>query len=95
MTNKELQMDVSADKARALHRIVRAMHDGHCPKCGHLDDANKFVIDSKCEARHQCPFCEFTVSEFEATEALKAFQPYLDKSVVIFEAWRSDLKQRA
>ena len=29
--------------ARACHRIVRAMHDGHCPECGLLDTSERFV----------------------------------------------------
>lgn len=45
MSNKaaELALDVSAEDARALHRVVRAMHDGHCPKCGHLGPSESFV----------------------------------------------------
>jgi len=38
-----LQNDADAGhKARALHRVVRAMHDGECPKCGHLGTSESF-----------------------------------------------------
>lgn len=35
----DLNLDVSAEEARALHRVVRAMLDGHCPYCGDLRDS--------------------------------------------------------
>lgn len=38
-----LCLDVKDDEARALHRIVRAMHDGHCPSCGHLAPAGQGI----------------------------------------------------
>jgi hypothetical protein len=85
----ELALDVSAEEARALHRVVRAMHDGHCPKCGHLGPSAAFVVDRGVESqRHECPVCQFAVFDHEAEAALKAFQPHLDKSVAIFEQWR-------
>lgn len=38
-----LQNDTDAGhKTRALHRVVRAMHDGECPKCGHLGTSESF-----------------------------------------------------
>lgn len=94
-TAVELNLDVSGDHARALHRVVRAMHDGHCPKCGYLGPAENFWADEKphpsCiedEGHHECPVCHFVVTETEARAALTAFQPYLDKSVEVFEQWR-------
>lgn len=86
----ELQLDVSAEEARALHRVVRAMHDGHCPSCGYLDDAAKFVVDRETEAeRHSCPRCLFHIFRHEAELALAEFRPYLGRSVAIFDAWRT------
>jgi len=90
-----LNLDVSGEHARALHRVVRAMHDGHCPKCGHLGPAEHFWVDEKShpscaedEGRHECPACHFVVTETEARAALMAFHPYLNKSVEVFERWR-------
>jgi hypothetical protein len=92
----DLNLDVSADEARALHRVVRAMHDGHCPKCGYLGPAQYFWADEKPhpslpedEGRHECPVCHFYVTETEARGALMAFKPYLNRSVEVFEEWRS------
>lgn len=88
MTAAELQIDVTAEEARALHRIVRAMHDGHCPKCGHLGPADDFL---QVTGDHVCPHveCGFTVTAGEARSALAAFQPHLHKSVELFEQWRA------
>lgn len=89
--SKELAMDVTVERARALHRIVRAMHDGHCPACGCLDDASAF----REGYRHKCPNCGFTVSVTEAQAALKEFQPLLQKSLAVFEEWRASRKRPA
>lgn len=84
----DLQLDVTAEGARALHRVVRAMHDGHCPRCGHLAPSELFYRKD----RHECPACSFTVTEVEAREALKEFQPYFMKSVEVFERWKAGEK---
>lgn len=84
-TAEDLNLDVSADGARALHRVVRAMHDGHCPSCGYLGPAQWFFYDEY----HQCPVCKFTVTEVEARSALMAFKPHFSKSLEVFEQWRA------
>ena len=84
-----LNLDVTAEEARALHRVVRAMHDGHCPKCGHLGTSIEFLVVDMYGCFHKCPNCGFAVSEHEAKAALAAFHPYLSKSVDVFERWRS------
>lgn len=84
----ECNLDVErGEQARALHRVVRAMHDGHCPKCGCLESADVFMR-SHC---HTCPSCGFTISIKEATLALEQFRPYLNRSVEVFEKWRANL----
>ncbi len=89
----ELQLDVTAEGARALQRVVRAMHDGHCPKCGHLGSAELFVrLGVAYSVDHVCPVCKFEVSEEEAKAALAAFHPHFSKSVEVFETWRSGRK---
>ncbi len=82
---EELNLDVTSEGAMALHRVVRAMHDGHCPSCGYLGPADKFWR----EESHQCPVCLFTVTEEEARAALMAFKPHFGKSLEVFEQWRS------
>lgn len=97
----ELALDVSAEEARALHRVIRAMHDGHCPKCGRIHPSDMMVRwwyangsttpsgpSDEGSRVWQCPSCFFKVTENEAEAALKAFQPHLSKSVQIFERWR-------
>lgn len=85
---EECNLDVErAEQARALHRVVRAMHDGHCPRCGCLESADVFMQGS-C---HKCPDCGFRITHREAELALAEFRPYLVRSVEVFEAWRSNL----
>lgn len=95
-----LDTDEGGEEARALHRVVRAMHDGHCPKCGYLAPADKFYQTAITNPQHPkgvrpnqhcCPKCGFTVTEEQAELALARFRPYLNKSVLLFEKWRSGL----
>lgn len=90
---EDCQLDVElAERARALHRVVRAMHDGHCPSCGHLANADSFVVDRHVESeRHECPQCAFAIFKHEAEAALAEFRPYLQRSVEVFESWRKSL----
>lgn len=85
MTQNEMNSDVTATEARALHRVVRAMHDGNCPKCGLLDAASEFVGFGG----HCCPRCEFYISHDDATAALETFRPFMELNVQVFEKWRA------
>ena len=90
---EDCNLDVErGERARALHRVVRAMHDGHCPKCGFLADATAFIVDRDTNAeRHECPGCAFSIFRHEAEAALAEFRPYLNESVEVFETWRASL----
>jgi len=88
-TRENLNLDISdGEEARALHRVVRAMHDGHCPNCGYLGPSDSFVIDYVSREGHECPGCLFFVSVDESEAALKAFSPYMNRSVRVFARWR-------
>lgn len=85
---KQLNIDSGDEKfelARALHRVVRAMHDGHCPKCGHLASSMEFELS---EGYHCCPECLFAITKEEADEALAMFLPYMQKNYDKFAAWQ-------
>jgi hypothetical protein len=47
----EMEHDVSKDRARVLHRIVRALHDGNCPKCGALHHPDEITVPGASRAR--------------------------------------------
>lgn len=86
--SKELNIDAGTEHfelARALHRVVRAMHDGHCPKCGHLASSMEF---EPSEGYHCCPNCEFAITKEESDEALAMFLPYMQKNYDKFVAWQ-------
>lgn len=85
---KQLNIDAGTEQfelARALHRVVRAMHDGHCPKCGHLACSMEF---EPSEGYHACPNCEFAITKEESDEALAMFLPYMQKNYDKFAAWQ-------
>lgn len=79
-----LALDVNADLARALHRVVRAMHDGNCPNCGALVPAEHMRDGAKLE----CRACKFTITAEEQAAALAEFAPFMRKNVEVFNDWR-------
>lgn len=81
----DLQLDVSLEKARALHRVWRALNDGDCPKCHKFHAATEI---HRTADGIECPSCGFYVwlSEIELIE--KLFAPAMDAAVSIFEDWR-------
>jgi hypothetical protein len=85
---EDCNLDVErGERARALHRVVRAMHDGHCPNCGCLASADRFDDGHQ----HRCPDCHFAITREQAEAALQEFRPFLQKSLEVFEDWRASL----
>ncbi len=82
----------SGERARALHRVVRAMHDGECPKCHRLFSSEQMRLHSKPVNAHQCPACGFTITAEESKAALQAFSLFMDENLAVFEEWRSTRK---
>lgn len=78
--------DREFELARTLHRIVRAMHDGHCPACGHLGSSKSFVVSNA----HECPVCGFGVEDHLAYAALLKFRPFYQNSLRIFKEWADE-----
>lgn len=76
------------EKARAIHRVIRSMHDGHCPDCGHLDESDKF----RAGGDYMCPECEFFIPHELATRGIMLFNKYLKNSVAIFNQFRKNPK---
>jgi hypothetical protein len=93
-THEEPYSDCTVSEAMALHKVVRAMHGGNCPKCGYLGTAEEFQNHWATAPRklalmnHECPSCGFKVSIDESAEALRAFAPLMAQNVEMFEAWR-------
>lgn len=84
-TSEWLGADVIIERARSLHRIVRALHDGHCPKCGAVFPCEA----ARLENREQRPRCEFFITHEEAEAACKEFAPIMRRNLEVFEAWRA------
>jgi hypothetical protein len=103
----ELYLDVDFETARALHRVVRAMHDGECPKCHWLFESSLMrgqrVIDNSpfvtgipmsvpVSMNLVCPSCGFTITDEETKAATEAFAPVMERCLAIFEQWRETRK---
>jgi hypothetical protein len=94
---KKLNLDHNL--GRALHRIVRAMHDGECPRCHKLQAADTvwttrpvYKPNSRLgfEKIMFCRFCEFTITEEESEAVIREFGPYMEQNLQIFETWRAN-----
>lgn len=72
--------------ARACHRIVRAMHDGACPKCGYADRSEHFTDNN---GNHRCPNCEFAIPNEDVERVMAMFLPFMAESLAIFEQVRA------
>lgn len=84
-----LALDVSLEKARALHRVWRALNDGDCPKCHRAVPATAIVRNSH---GIECPNCGFGVTFREIDEIELMFAPAMDAAVKLFEEWRNSRK---
>ena len=82
-----LSLDVSLEKARALHRVWRALNDGDCPNCHKFHAATEIVRSSDAIT---CPSCWFHVKKTEIEAIEKMFAPAMDAAVAIFNKWRDE-----
>lgn len=90
-----LALDVSLERARALHRVWRALNDGDCPACHTYHEATQMWrswlgFDLGREHGIMCPTCKFYVTRDEIVAIEKMFAPAMDAAVDIFREWRSD-----
>lgn len=88
-------LNLDHDEARALHRIVRAMHDGECPQCHDVFDARemrrtyaRMRTTPMNQEGWECPACHFSISQMEAEEVLRLFAPFMERNLAVFRAWR-------
>lgn len=107
-TSPEKVLNLDHDEARALHRIVRAMHDGECPKCHAVYSSDQmrfrelvtYGFQGPATTGWRCPNCLFEITDKEATEVFRIFAPFMERNLAIFEKWRAErkteiVKQRA
>lgn len=96
MVDRKLYLDVDFETARALHRVVRAMNDGECPKCHALieDYHMRKKIPSLASPEYTetmiCPKCGFTITGEEAEAAIQVFAPVMERNLEVFEQWRKE-----
>jgi tRNA(Ile2) C34 agmatinyltransferase TiaS len=82
LTDSKLNLDHS--ESRSVHRVVRAMHDGECPKCHNLHPSIQMEVPSG----HKCPTCGYFISHEESKAAIETFRACMEDNLVVFERWR-------
>lgn len=93
----QASIEVNFEVARSLHRVVRAMHDGECPKCHTIFPSHHMIQMpnlSKADYHHVCPGCGFTITAADAKAALATFAPVMAKNLKVFEDWREARRLR-
>lgn len=86
-TDQPLALDVSLEKARALHRVWRALNDGDCPNC-HRPHAATDIVRSQLGI--ECPSCGFNVTHDEIEDIQRLFAPAMNAAMDIFMKWRAE-----
>lgn len=79
---------------RILHRVVRAMHDGHCPHCGHIGPSETFAQKTDGRLDHTCPRCAFFLTHEDASEALRVFAPVMRENLEVFLDWKQQRNEQ-
>jgi ribosomal protein L37AE/L43A len=89
METRSETLNIDHDEARALHRVVRAMHDGECPKCHKVFDAKR--MREAAVNGWRCPSCMFLIRKEEADAVFAIFAPFMERNLAIFEEWRDEV----
>jgi hypothetical protein len=79
-------LDVDYEEIRSLHRVVRAMHDGECPRCHTLHNEVSMRVAQPRD--HRCPSCGFEIKAYEVEAVMRAFAPVMEKNLMVFLGWR-------
>lgn len=94
-------LNLDHDESRALHRIVRAMHDGECPKCHTVHDSRSMRYGDHGRLATDppgcgwlCRTCGFFVTHSEADEVFRIFAPFMERNLAIFEEWRNSRERK-
>lgn len=93
--NEQLALDVDKfERARSLHRVVRAMHDGECPKCHALCESDHMIVRGHSPpggpSHHRCPRCGFEITAEECAAVMGEFSVVMDCNLAVFEQWRAE-----
>ena len=85
---EDLELDVNFEEARAIHRVVRGMHDGECPNCHRLFQSHEVHLKN---GDMICPKCKFKISHKEAEKAIEVFSIVMERNLAVFENWRKSV----
>tara|TARA_Y100000034_G_C6875031_1_gene400037 strand:+ start:1502 stop:1765 length:264 start_codon:yes stop_codon:yes gene_type:complete len=81
-------MSITEKEMRDSYYIMRAMHDGACPSCGHLGEPEQFVVQGFCL---MCPECNFSMTAKEIRGIEKVTAEVLKQRLESFDACREEL----
>ena len=98
MSEQTTTLNLDHDEARALHRIVRAMHDGECPCCHNVHPSELMTWLDRAGPNirgWKCPTCTFSVTKEEADAVFEIFAPFMERNLAVFEKWRKARKESA
>jgi hypothetical protein len=88
----DIDVDVSY-RARAMHRVWRALNDGDCPKCHAMHAATDILRETRIYPLSgegiTCPTCGFKITYVEIAAIELLFAPAMDAAVAVFEEWRA------
>lgn len=83
-------MDADIELALSVHRVIRSLHDGVCPRCGVVHPCPEVGIDEQGEyTEERCSACGFTITVEEQKAGLALFAPVMRANLEVFEGWRS------
>ena len=102
MAIRNPKLNLDHDLARALHRVVRAMHDGECPRCHEVYASERmrlidheFPTGGKLRSEMpitfsgwRCPNCDFRITDEEAAEVFRIFGPFMEQNLDFFTEWQ-------
>lgn len=77
---------------RDCYYVMRAMHDGACPNCGHIATPKEFETR---DFSLVCPDCYFKISNVELKGIKKITAEAVKRRVESFERSRGDLTKIA
>lgn len=76
-------IEIPSEVINYSYPILRAMHDGRCSACNHMNLPAKFIHFSETDeneiAKWVCPKCGFTITREQADKLIQANAPVIQR----------------
>ena len=83
------EVTFSEQEIRDSYYVMRAMHDGACPECGHTGEPDMFVAGSAL----RCPECNFVIIGAELEGIRRSTRKTMLRRVASFAGCRKRLAE--